>query len=703
MHVVPKNREEALSSLWLAAIVESSDDAIISKDLNGTIMSWNRGAERIFGYEAAEMIGKSIRTIIPDDRQIEEDHVLERVGRGERIEHFETIRKTKQGQLIPISLTVSPVRDSSGTIVGASKIARDISERRRAEEIAERAKRQALLVAQVSAVLTQSREIDLTLQGLTNVLVPGIADWCVIDVIRDRQIVRPAVVHVDRRRIELVNVLRDKYGDTDSPFNPSYVMRTRKPAFLPVITETIIEDSAQGNPLRIEACRELGLAAYISVPMIARGRTFGSLTMAMAESGRRYSDHDLQLAEDIAVRAAMAIENAEAYDQLDHANRLKDEFLATLSHEMRTPLNAVLGYARMLRARTLTDERVPRALDVVERNATALTQIVEDVLDVSRIISGKVRLQVQPVDLRQVVLDACETVRPAADAKNLKMQTIVDSYIPPIAGDPDRLQQVVWNLVSNAVKFTPARGRVQVQLLPINSHVEVVVSDTGIGIRPEFLPHIFERFRQAEGGTTRRHGGLGLGLAIARHIVEMHGGTIDVASDGEGKGSTFRVKLPIMIVHRETHPEVERVHPRADRGATLEMLALDGISVLAVDDDEDALGLVREILESAGAQVETAGSSAAALQKLGTFRPDVLIADLGMPHTDGFHLIERVRNFGDPAVRSIPAAALTAYARSEDRSKALRSGFELHLAKPIDPAELVAAVSALSRRNRTSS
>ena len=511
-----------IDSHRLAAIVDSSDDAIVSKDLNGIVTSWNRAAERMFGYRADEIIGRSIRLIVPDDRQAEEDEVLSRIRQGLPVDHFETWRRHKHGALIPISLTVSPIRENSGKVIGASKIARDISERRQA-----------------------------------------------------------------------------------------------------------------------------------------------------------------------------AAETERAYAQLQVASRLKDEFLATLSHELRTPLNAVLGYARMLRSGAVSEERVPAALEVVERNATSLTQIVEDVLDVSRIISGKVRVNVQPVDLQAVLNNSIDSVRPAANARRIDLQCTIDPG-DPIAGDPDRLQQVMWNLLSNAVKFTPTGGRVEVRLARGPSDVEIIVSDSGIGIQPEFLPHIFERFRQAESGTTRRHGGLGLGLAIARHIVEMHGGTIHVASDGDGKGSTFRLRLPRLVGPSEKHPDAPRVHPRSPKAQ--EPIALNGLHVLVVDDDDDAQHMLREILESAGATVYAVASGAQALEKLANEHPDVLITDLGMPGMDGFDLIKRVRQSPDPALRDIPAAALTAYARSEDRTKALRSGFGLHLAKPIDPGDLIAAVDALARQ-----
>jgi CheY-like chemotaxis protein len=313
-------------------------------------------------------------------------------------------------------------------------------------------------------------------------------------------------------------------------------------------------------------------------------------------------------------------------------------------------------------------------------------------------VSGKIRLDVQPVELPLIVDNAVASIQPAADAKGLRIQTMLDPQVGPVSGDPGRLQQVVWNLVSNAVKFTPKNGRVQVRLERVNSHVEIVVSDTGIGIRPDFLPYAFERFRQAEGGTTRKTGGLGLGLAIVRHITEMHGGTVEASSAGEGQGATFRVRLPLMIVHPDA-VETRREHPRTERREALTGLGnLKGIHVFAIDDEEDALNLLRVVLETAGAEVTTHNAPLTALERIAKVEPQVLVVDLGMPGMDGFELITQLRQSENRAIRNIPAAALTAFARSEDRTKALRSGFEMHLAKPVDPGELVASVATLARR-----
>jgi PAS domain S-box-containing protein len=506
--------------------VESSDDAIVSKDLNSIIISWNPAAERMFGYTEQEAIGKSIRMIIPEELQSEEDVVLSKIRAGDKVDHYETVRQRKDGSRVNVSLTVSPIRDASGTIFGASKIARDVTDR---------------------------------------------------------------------------------------------------------------------------------------------------VTME-----RQY---------------------ARLYAEAQEANRIKDDFLAVLSHELRTPLNAIVGYSRLMRGNMLPEDQVVRAIETLERNARWLTQIVDDVLDVSRIVSGKVRLDVQAVELAVVLDNAVATVQPAADAKNVRIQSLIDPRIGPISGDPARLQQVMWNLLSNAVKFTPKGGRVQVRLERINSHIEIVVSDTGIGIDEEFLPYVFDRFRQADSGSTRRAGGLGLGLAIVKHLVEMHGGSVHAHSAGEDKGSTFTVKLPMMIVNPSAAQS--REHPLAERRNPLQQLAdLAGVRVLAVDDDADALGLLKDVLEAAGAKVSTAASALDALDAIGGFKPDAVVADIGMPDMDGFELIRRIRALDDPKLRDVPAAALTAFARSEDRTKALQSGFEMHLAKPVDPGELVASVATLVRRYR---
>jgi signal transduction histidine kinase/response regulator of citrate/malate metabolism len=389
-----------------------------------------------------------------------------------------------------------------------------------------------------------------------------------------------------------------------------------------------------------------------------------------------------------------------AKQEAETASRLKDEFLATLSHELRTPLNAVLGYIQMVRGGLIEPERLPGVLETIERNAKLQEQLVSDVLDVSRIITGKLRLEVRPVDLARVIEDAIETVAPAAASKALRLQPMLEQPGVPVAGDAQRLQQVVWNLLSNSVKFTPRGGRIQIRLERVNSHVEIVVSDTGEGISPDFLPHLFHRFTQADGSFTRRHSGLGLGLAICRHLVEAHGGQIDASSPGKGLGTTVRVKLPLMIVHDTTFESADRIHPAADAEIvrTIELADLSGVRVLLIDDEVDALQMVRDALVAAGATVFATSDPDEALAILDREICDVAVLDIGMPNVDGYELLRRIRSRPGGRLRTLPVAALTAYARAVDRTRSLNSGFQMHLTKPVQPTELTAAVFALAHR-----
>lgn len=391
-------------------------------------------------------------------------------------------------------------------------------------------------------------------------------------------------------------------------------------------------------------------------------------------------------------------EARQAREEALAANRMKDEFLATLSHELRTPLNAILGWARLLRSGKLGAAELADGLDTIERNSKVQAQLIEDLLDISRIISGKLRLDVQRVDLADIVHAALASVMPAAEAKEIRIFRVLDPLAGPVSGDPARLQQIIWNLLSNAVKFTPRGGKIQVLLERVNSHVEISVIDTGQGIKPDFLPCVFDRFRQADASTTRKHGGLGLGLSIVRQLVEMHGGTVRAKSPGEGKGSTFTVSLPIVVVHEEP-PEKRRVRPKEPGEGDMDCAAetLEGIRVLVVDDDPDARELVKRVLVGCRAEVMVAASVPEALECLKRFEPHVLVSDIGMPNQDGYDLIREIRARGR-SVKEMPAVALTAFARSEDRRRALLAGFQVHVAKPVDPDELAAVVASLVGR-----
>ena len=403
-------------------------------------------------------------------------------------------------------------------------------------------------------------------------------------------------------------------------------------------------------------------------------------------------------------RDQLLIQERQARALAEQASQTKDEFLAMLSHELRTPLSAILGWTQLLRVTGNEDQALwKEGLEVIERNTHVQVQLIEDLLDISRIVTGKLRMDVRLVDLPAVIKAALDVVQPTARAREICLETTIDPRAGPVAGDPDRLQQVVWNLLSNAIKFTPKHGKVQVVLALVNSHVELTVSDTGEGIRAEFLPRVFERFTQGDSSSTRTHGGLGLGLAICRHLVELHGGSIRADSDGQGRGATFTVKLPLAVVR--SSPSIGaagvRVHPLA-RGddAVLQRLPqeLEGIRIVAVDDEPEALQLLERVLSHCKATVTVVSTAQDALKAVEELRPHVLLCDIEMPGEDGYSLIRRVRALGPERGGNIPAAALTAYARGEDRTRALRAGFQLHVTKPVEIAELLAVVANLAVR-----
>jgi hypothetical protein len=412
------------------------------------------------------------------------------------------------------------------------------------------------------------------------------------------------------------------------------------------------------------------------------------------ERGQAEAKRELLLASEQAARA-----------EAERASRMKDEFLATLSHELRTPLSAILGWSDILLKTGQREEKsLVRALQTISRNAHAQARMIEDLLDMSRIISGKLRLEMQTLDLFSVIEATIETAKPAAAAKGIRVHSPVDPSLYAVSGDPERLQQVFWNLLSNAVKFTPSNGRVQVLLERVDANVEVRVIDTGEGISPEFLPWVFDRFRQGDASITRHHGGLGLGLAIVKQLVELHGGAVSVESQGEKKGSTFTVSLPLVGARAEASPLDDAASPEVEpgfQGVSSEQRAqLAGLTVLVVDDEPDARGVVQWLLEYCDATVLTAGSAAEALERVREGRPDVLVSDIAMPSEDGYALLERVRALGPARGGDLPALALTAYARAEDRVKVALAGFQRHLTKPVDPGELIATIASLTGRER---
>src|SRR5829696_3632743 len=708
---------DELASSRLAAIITSADDGIISKTLKGIITSWNAGAERIFGYTADEIVGKSILTLIPLDLQNEESVILAKIRAGERVEHYETVRLAKDGSPVNVSLTISPIKAPDGSIVGASKIVRDITERRQTEnqlreqtEVVETINR---IGQMLSGELDQQRLVQAVTDAATELTGAqfGAFFYNVIDADGGSYML-----------YTLSGVPRGAFANFPMPratdmFGPTF----RGEGTIRIAN--VREDERYGNnpPYHGMPKGHLPVTSYLAVPVISRSsEVIGGLFFGHAEVGV-FSERHERIIEGLAAQTAIAIDNARLFEkaqqaiadretllareknareQAEFASRSKDEFLSLLSHELRTPLNAIMGWTRMLTSTQLAPEAVSTALETIDRNAKLQSRLIDDMLDVSRIMSGKLRLDAQPVDLTSSINSAVDTLRPAADAKEVRIYVVLDFGSGTVLGDPTRLQQVVWNLLSNAIKFTPKGGSVRVSLERVNSHYEVNVADTGPGIEPKFLPFVFERFRQADSSTTKNYGGLGLGLAIVRQLVELHGGTVEAANRQDETGAIFTVKLPVMATKSQAVPNAEPVNAveLVGDGAFDCPAELEGIKVLAVDDDADSRMLLSAILGQCGALVETCESAAETLNVIKNFRPDILVSDIGMPEQDGYELIKIIRS-GNSDLRRIPAVALTAFARVEDRMKALSAGFNMHVPKPVEPAELITVIASLLKRS----
>ena len=647
-------------------LVESVRDyAIFMLDPDGYVLTWNAGAERFKGYRADEIVGSHFSRFYPPEALARglPAHELEAAARQGSFED-EGWRVRKDGSLFWANVVVTAMRDENGTLVGFSKVTRDLTQRRNHEE-----------------QLRQSEE-------RFRLLVEGVNEYAIFMLDVNGRI---ASWNVGAQRIKGYTT-EEIVGQHLSVFYPQEVRDSGWPDYeLQQATEkgSFVDT---GWRLRKDGSR---FWANVTITALrdATGRLMGfaKLTRDLTES-KRYEAMELDNQE----REQLLEAERSARMAAQRATRIKDEFLATLSHELRTPLSAILGWTQILlkgQASGAADQQ--RAIQVIDRNARAQVQLIDDLLDLSSILAGKIRLDLQQVSLSDVVQAAIDSARPTAEAKDVRLISLLDSSHTRVNADSARLQQVVWNLLTNAIKFTPRGGQVQVLVQRVNSHVELSVSDTGAGIPASFLPQVFDRFSQSDSSTTRTHGGLGLGLAICKQLVDLHAGTIRASSPGEGLGATFVVDLPISLMQAEE----EREHPAVEVDSTdaTPLPKLEGVHAFIVDDEPDARELLKRVLEHQGAIVTVFVSADEALAALKATRPGIIVSDVGMPGMDGYQMIRSLRA-AEARDSRIPALALTAFARAEDRKRALVAGFQAHLAKPFDVGELVLLVADLVGR-----
>ena len=693
--------EEALreSEERYRELVENANDIVYLLDFDGRIMSVNKAAEMILGYSQSELLQMNITEVLSLDSLVVGEQML---TSGHQRTNYEVDVITKAGRMLTLE-TSNKLITRGDQAVGIQGIARDISIRRRTEEALREADQRALseyerLLERISGLaqaLGTARELNVIFRGLrefTNASVP--CNGFFVSLYEPIQDIRMACyAWADGEELDVSNLPPMPV----TPYGPnSRAIRTGQ-----VIITNDYMAATRGHPTVIVG-PDNGLRpqSSIAVPMAVMGRIIGTIEVQSYEANAYHHEH--QTAMGMAANlTAVAIENvrllsreSRAREAAEESNRLKDEFLATVSHELRTPLTAILGWSRLLDSEELDDSVSRQAIETIWRNAKAQSQIIDDILDVSRIITGNLHLELHPIELAPIVENAINVVRPTADAKGIRIETKIDNAPIVVSGDANRLQQVIWNLLSNAVKFTSSAGQVSLGISQNESEAEIKVTDTGLGISREFLPFVFDRFRQADSSTTRQHGGLGLGLAIARHLVEIHGGSISADSAGKEQGSTFTIRLPLLDSKIKVAEEM-----KADAGPFAHQQTLSGLHVLLVDDDEDTLELMTTALTSRKANVTAVCSAGEAIDAIKVKAPDVLVSDIAMPEEDGYGLIAKVRSLDGEGRSSIPAVAITAYAKEEDRERALASGFQIYLAKPVELSELISVVARAARRD----
>jgi PAS domain S-box-containing protein len=703
-----KKIEEALSSQqkWLEELLNLMPTPLLLIEPGTAKVTFaNQAAEEISGGNFAKNIpGEDYHTVyyctdalgnrIPD---VEMPGV--RVARGEKITDFEMDWHTAKG-VRSLLIHADTLPAMHGNPANCVFVFQDITKLKQVESSLSLGYKRLNLLFNTANNLLSNQEPVVLLESIVQQLSEQIGLDCYFYYLLDEK----------QQELQLVSYS----GVTEEEARSVQIFQGNRQHLANDIRRASFAYVQQSTDSNTHLLRDLGLEAYASFPLIVQGELFGILAFG-SRKNRQFSQNELSMMQAVCDQVAIAMQRNSLLsslqrqtEQLREANRMKDEFLAILSHELRSPLNAIMGWAQLLRSRPQLDEaKKAQAIETIERNAKAQKQLIEDLLDISRIIRGKLRLNVSACDVIPIITSAIETVRIAAEAKEIKVQFYLDNQYSQvyITADAERIQQVIWNLLTNAIKFTPPGGNVEVKLTlqtcdsstSSKASVKIHVSDTGMGISSEFLPYVFDRFRQADSSSTRSHGGLGLGLSIVRQLVELHGGTVAVTSLGEGQGATFTVQLPLL--ESKTIPNNSPNSPQLTPASIFNTPSLSGICVLVVDDEKDSRDFLATVLQQCDAEVIVAASAAEALAAIPQHHPQVLVSDIGMPGEDGYSLIRKIRQLSPEVGGKIPAAALTAYARPEDRVRAIRAGFQLHLPKPIEPAELAAVVASLVGRN----
>jgi len=694
----------------------TTEYAIFMLDPEGRIVTWNTGAERLKGYKAEDIIGRHFSRFYPQEANERgwPQHELKMARKEGRFED-EGWRLRKDGSRFWANVVITALRDEQGNLRGFSKITRDMTERKKAEmnarrlaeettarrvaeenarviqeqkEQRKRSEQAARFLAQASATLSVLIDFESTLQKVAALAVPSFADWTAVDLVQDDDsLKRVAVAHIDPSKVALAHALHKRFPpDPEAPRGIGHILRTGKAELTSDITDELLAEAVKDEEL-LAILHELGLKSYIGVPLKVRGKTLGVISFISAESGHRYDATDLAVAQDLADRGAIAIENAQLYRELRDADRRKDEFLATLAHELRNPLAPIRNSLQILKLPRLDAATAQQAREMMERQVHHLVRLVDDLLDVSRVMRGKIDLRKETMELATIVARALETAKPLIEVQGHELDFSLPEESLLLHADPVRLAQVVGNLLTNAAKYTEPNGRIWLSAWREGDQAVLNVRDSGIGIEPDVLPHIFELFVQADHASTKAQGGLGIGLTLVKNLVEMHGGRVEAHSPGLGKGSEFVVRLPLMVQASDEASARRNGHhgpPKAGSGHRL----------LVVDDNYDAATSLLMLLKLQDHDVRVAHDGPTALEIAATFRPDLVLLDIGMPIMDGYEVATRLRKI--PGLESIVIVALTGWGQREDRRRSAEAGFDHHLIKPLEPKMLESLISELN-------